>query len=65
MSYENRKQKEETVIELYLEGKTIREIAKIVHMSFSDIGEIIRKYNEQKEKENLKEIQRSLKKPKL
>jgi transposase len=54
LTFENRKQKEEKVIEFYLEGKTVREIAKIVHMSFSDIGEIIRKYNERKTRENLK-----------
>lgn len=53
MIFENRKQKEEKVIELYLEGKTVREIAKIVLMSFSDIGQIIREYNERKARENL------------
>ncbi len=53
MTFENRKQKEEKVIEFYLEGKTVRDIAKIVHMSFSDIGEIIRKYKERKARENL------------
>jgi transposase len=49
----SRKEKEEKVMELYLENKTVREIAKIVHMSFSDIGEIIRKYNELKARESL------------
>lgn len=39
-----RKEKEEMVIKLAKEGKTTREIAKIVHMSLKDIGEIIRKF---------------------
>ena len=36
-----REQKETLVIELYKQGKTIREIAKEVHMSFSRISKII------------------------
>jgi len=48
------KVKAEQVIELYLQNKTVREIAKIVHMSFSDIGEIIKKYNERQEREHPK-----------
>jgi hypothetical protein len=39
-----REEKEILVIELYKEGKTIREIAKEVHMSFSRISEIINEY---------------------
>jgi hypothetical protein len=38
-----RSEKEELVKQLYEEGKTIREIAKAVHMSFGPIGSIIRK----------------------
>jgi cytidylate kinase len=38
-----RTEKEQRVIELYQQGKTIREIAQEVHMSFSDIGAIIKK----------------------
>jgi transposase len=38
-----RSEKEELVKQLYEEGKTIREIAKTVHMSFGPIGNIIRK----------------------
>jgi DNA-binding CsgD family transcriptional regulator len=38
-----RSEKEELVIQLYEEGKTIREIAKEVHMSFGPIGKIIGK----------------------
>ena len=40
----SRKEKEELVIKLAREGKTTREIAKIVHISLKDIGEIIRKF---------------------
>jgi hypothetical protein len=36
-------EKEQRVIELYQQGKTIREIAHEVHMSFGDIGAIERK----------------------
>ena len=39
-----REEKEILVIELYKQGKTIREIAKEVHMSFSRISEIINEY---------------------
>ena len=51
------KAKAEQVIELYKQGKTIREIAKIVHMSFGDIGAIINNYIEDEEiqKNNLKD----------
>jgi hypothetical protein len=40
----SRTEKEKHVIELYQQGKTIREIAQDVHMSFADIGSIIRKF---------------------
>ena len=39
----NRQDKQHLVIELYRQGKTIREIASAAHMSFSDIGTIIRR----------------------
>jgi DNA-binding CsgD family transcriptional regulator len=39
----SRKEKVELVIKLAQEGKTTREIAKIVHMSLKDIGKILRK----------------------
>ena len=39
-----RTEKEQRVIELCQQGKTIREIAHEVHMSFADIGSIIRKF---------------------
>jgi hypothetical protein len=38
-------EKEQRVIELYQQGKNIREIAHEVHMSFADIGAIERKVN--------------------
>jgi DNA-binding NarL/FixJ family response regulator len=37
----SRTEKEQRVIELYQQGKTIREIAREVHMSFADIGAIL------------------------
>jgi hypothetical protein len=39
----NRREKEQLVIKLHQEGKTIREIASVAHLSFTDIGSIIRK----------------------
>jgi transposase len=39
----NKIEKEQRVIELYQQGKNIREIAQEVHMSFADIGSIKRK----------------------
>jgi transposase len=40
----NRHQKKALVIELYKQGKTIRQIAEIVHMAFKDIADIINEY---------------------
>jgi transposase len=40
----NRHQKKALVIELYNQGKTRRQIADIVHMSFKDIADIINEY---------------------
>ena len=39
----NKKEKEQLVIQLYQDGKTIRDIASAPHMSFSDIGKIIKR----------------------
>ena len=39
----NKKEKEELVVKLHQENKTIRQIAEILHMSFKDIGSIIRR----------------------
>ena len=38
----NKYNKEQLVIELHRDGKTIREIAAAAHLSFSDIGKIIK-----------------------
>jgi chromosome segregation ATPase len=50
-------EKEAQVVELYKQGKTIREIAKEVHMSFGDIGSVIKKatgdVKEEKEKKTI------------
>jgi YesN/AraC family two-component response regulator len=43
---------EELVEQLYREGKTIREIAKVAHMSFTDIAAIIRKEIGESNKDN-------------
>jgi hypothetical protein len=42
----SRVEKEQRVIELYKQGRSIREIAHEVHMSFGDIGAIIKKVTE-------------------
>jgi hypothetical protein len=47
-----RSEKEDMVKQLYEEGKTIREIAKEVHMSFGPIGNIIRKVTGDNSKDN-------------
>jgi hypothetical protein len=47
----NRAEKEEFVIRLYKEDKSIREIAKLMHMSFRDIGAIIHKVKAEVERE--------------
>jgi transposase len=39
----SRKEKEKLVIKLAQEAKTTREIAKVLHISLKDIGEILRK----------------------
>ena len=39
----NKKEKEELIVKLYHEDKTIRQIAEIVHTSFKEIGAIIRR----------------------
>jgi hypothetical protein len=50
-----RQEKERLVIDLYNQGKTIREISKEVRISFRDIGAILRKESgkEQNEKQSL------------
>ena len=44
-------EKETLVIELYKQGKNRREIAKEVHMSFSPISDIIKRFEGVKSKE--------------
>lgn len=39
----NKRDKEQLVIKMYHEGKTMREIAHSAHMSFTDIKKIIQK----------------------
>jgi hypothetical protein len=46
-----RQEREQVVLELYNQGKTIRDIAKEVRMSFRDIGAILRKEEKQKERQ--------------
>ena len=46
-----RAEKEEFVIRLYKENKSIREIAKLMHMSFRDIGQILNKFKKEAERE--------------
>jgi hypothetical protein len=47
-----RQEREQAVLDLYNQGKTIREIAKELRMSFRDIGTVLKK--EEKEKERPK-----------
>jgi hypothetical protein len=44
----NKYDKEELVLKMHQEGKTMREIASAAHMSFGDIGKIIRGIDGQK-----------------
>ena len=51
-----RQEREQTVSELYNQGKTIRDIAKEVRISFRDIGAILKKASgETEEKQDIKE----------
>jgi transposase len=62
----NKFEKEKRVIELHLEGKTIRDIAQEIHMGFKDIGRIIKTYEKQQaaiaSKEKLKSDSSNIKK---
>lgn len=53
----NKFEKEKRVLELHNQGKTIRDIAKEVHMSFRDISKIIKSYEKKQMAEALKEKQ--------
>jgi hypothetical protein len=48
LSILTRQERERLVLDLYNQGKTIREIAKEVRMSFRDIGAILNKVLEEK-----------------
>src|SRR5688572_27556602 len=50
----NKYEKEEKVIKLHKEGKTIRAIAPLVHMSFGPISKIIKAYDKKIELETKK-----------
>ena len=50
-----RQEREQNVLSLYNQGRTIREIAKELRMSFRDIGAVLKK----EEKENGKRKQRT------
>ena len=64
----NKFEKEKLVLELHLQGKTIRDIAKEVHMSFNDIGRRIKTYEKQqlalkeKPKSDLPQIKKKISK---
>jgi len=47
----NKQEKEQRIIELHLQNKTIREIAKEVHMTFSPISKIIKAYERKAKRE--------------
>jgi hypothetical protein len=47
----NREEREEHVILLYKEGRTFKDIAKEMHMSFRDIGAVIKKAKSEAERE--------------
>ena len=63
----NKFEKEKKVIELHLQGKTIRQIAPKTHMSFRDISEIIKSYDKKirleqtKKEENNQKIKKQSK----
>jgi transposase len=54
-SIRTRQERERLVLDLYNQGKTIREIAKEARMSFRDIGAILNKAVEEKKTEEIKQ----------
>jgi hypothetical protein len=60
MSILNRRERERLVLDLYNQGKTIREIAKEVRMSFRDIGAILNKAVEEKTEGSKEQEQQQL-----
>ena len=66
----NKFEKEKRVIQLYLEGKTLKEIATELHMSFRDISTIIKAYDkkirlQQSNKEENSQLNQKIKKPSI
>ena len=61
----NKFEKEKRVIELHKQGKTIRQIAPEVRMSFRDISKKIKKYDKNQQLETKKENNENKKKPVL
>ena len=59
----NKFEKEKRVIELHLQGKTIRVIAPIVHMSFKDISKIIKAFERKAKREESNESTQPKKPP--
>ena len=55
----NKFEKEKKVIYLHKEGKTLKEIAIIVHMSFRDISRIIKAYDKKISLQQKKERRKS------
>jgi hypothetical protein len=47
-----REQKEKYVLELYQQGRTVRHIAEVTHLSFREIGAITKTYKQKIEQEN-------------
>src|ERR687890_2049752 len=60
MSIMTKQERERLVLELYNQGKTIREIAKEARMSFRDIGAILNKAVEEKTEGSKEQEQRQL-----
>ena len=60
----NKFEKEKKVIELHKQGKTLKDIATIVHMSFRDISKIIKKYERKKELQTKREESNQSSQPK-
>jgi transposase len=58
MFFDSRAGREEYVIELYKQGKTIRDIAQQVHMSFGSIGNIIKKERGDDDTDKSREVQK-------
>jgi transposase len=60
----NKFEKEKRVIELHIQGKTIRQIAPEVHKNFSDISKIIKAYERKKELQAKRKVSNQSSQPK-